>query len=237
MQHYKPTMQQSCSFGVHEKSILLPLLPATILALEEPFLLQWFTQFALLSMFPLLIRDKLLLPYIALYGIFIFVYYSPNGKPDTPKTRFSFHLTSFLIIFVLLLSFVLHVIYLTVNPPKKYPYLLEACGNNRQLHLERSRIDTGVLFFLTIERELDLPYSGRFGNTSSSSLWYELSYLESKGRMKKGDRVWQIALGSGFKCNSAVWRCNRSVKTPVAGGPWEDCIDHYPVNIPEVVKL
>ncbi|GJU65662.1 3-ketoacyl-CoA synthase 6 [Tanacetum coccineum] len=77
----------------------------------------------------------------------------------------------------------------------------------------------------------------RFGNTSSSSLWYELSYLESKGRMKKGDRVWQIALGSGFKCNSAVWRCNRSVKTPVAGGPWEDCIDHYPVNIPEVVKL
>ncbi|KAD4888399.1 hypothetical protein R6Q59_034569 [Mikania micrantha] len=76
----------------------------------------------------------------------------------------------------------------------------------------------------------------RFGNTSSSSLWYELSYIESKGRMKKGDMVWQIALGSGFKCNSAVWRCNRSVETPpVDGGPWEDCIDRYPVQIPEVV--
>ncbi|GFP85344.1 3-ketoacyl-coa synthase 6 [Phtheirospermum japonicum] len=76
----------------------------------------------------------------------------------------------------------------------------------------------------------------RFGNTSSSSLWYELSYIESKGRMKRNDRVWQIAFGSGFKCNSAVWRCNRTIETPVEG-PWADCIDKYPVHIPEVVKL
>ncbi|KAH6834450.1 3-ketoacyl-CoA synthase 6 [Perilla frutescens var. hirtella] len=76
----------------------------------------------------------------------------------------------------------------------------------------------------------------RFGNTSSSSLWYELSYIESKGRMKKGDRVWQIGFGSGFKCNSAVWKCNRTIKTPV-DGPWADCIDKYPVYIPQVVKL
>lgn len=76
----------------------------------------------------------------------------------------------------------------------------------------------------------------RFGNTSSSSLWYEMSYIEAKGRMKKGDRVWQIAFGSGFKCNSAVWKCNRTIKTPT-NGPWQDCIDRYPVHIPEVVKL
>ncbi|KAK1277612.1 3-ketoacyl-CoA synthase 6 [Acorus gramineus] len=76
----------------------------------------------------------------------------------------------------------------------------------------------------------------RFGNTSSSSLWYELNYIESKGRMKKGDRVWQIAFGSGFKCNSAVWKCVRTIKTPV-DGPWADCIHRYPVHIPEIVKL
>eukprot|EP00262_Sarcandra_glabra_P011169 TRINITY_DN268_c0_g3_i1.p1 TRINITY_DN268_c0_g3~~TRINITY_DN268_c0_g3_i1.p1 ORF type:complete len:506 (-),score=18.66 TRINITY_DN268_c0_g3_i1:196-1713(-) len=76
----------------------------------------------------------------------------------------------------------------------------------------------------------------RFGNTSSSSLWYELSYIEAKGRMKKGDRVWQIAFGSGFKCNSAVWKCMRTVRTPT-DGPWADCINRYPVHIPDVVKL
>eukprot|EP00013_Stygamoeba_regulata_P000947 CAMPEP_0177629928 /NCGR_PEP_ID=MMETSP0447-20121125/932_1 /TAXON_ID=0 /ORGANISM="Stygamoeba regulata, Strain BSH-02190019" /LENGTH=492 /DNA_ID=CAMNT_0019131287 /DNA_START=57 /DNA_END=1535 /DNA_ORIENTATION=- len=52
----------------------------------------------------------------------------------------------------------------------------------------------------------------RYGNTSSSSIWYELAYIERMGWMHKGDRVWQIALGSGFKCNSAVWRCLRTVK-------------------------
>ncbi|XP_051148327.1 3-ketoacyl-CoA synthase 6-like [Andrographis paniculata] len=76
----------------------------------------------------------------------------------------------------------------------------------------------------------------RFGNTSSSSVWYELSYIESKGRMKGGDRVWQIAFGSGFKCNSAVWICNRTVTIPVEG-PWADCIDNYPVHIPEVINI
>jgi hypothetical protein len=76
----------------------------------------------------------------------------------------------------------------------------------------------------------------RFGNTSSLSLWYELSYIEAKGRMKKGDRIWQIGFGSGFKCNSAVWKCNRTMKASTDGA-WIDCIDRYPVYIPEVMKL
>lgn len=69
----------------------------------------------------------------------------------------------------------------------------------------------------------------RFGNTSSSSIWYELAYTEAKGRMRKGHRVWQIAFGSGFKCNSAVWQALRTVK-PSPKNPWEDCIDRYPVK-------
>ncbi|PRQ23727.1 putative very-long-chain 3-oxoacyl-CoA synthase [Rosa chinensis] len=70
----------------------------------------------------------------------------------------------------------------------------------------------------------------RFGNTSSSSIWYELAYTEAKGRMQKGNRVWQIAFGSGFKCNSAVWEALHNVK-PSPSGPWEDCIHNYPVQI------
>ena len=29
-------------------------------------------------------------------------------------------------------------------------------------------------------------------------------------RLRRGDRIWQIAFGSGFKCNSAVWQCLRN---------------------------
>nr|XP_043620962.1 3-ketoacyl-CoA synthase 10-like [Erigeron canadensis] len=69
----------------------------------------------------------------------------------------------------------------------------------------------------------------RFGNTSSSSIWYELAYLEAKGRVKRGDRVWQLTFGSGFKCNSAVWKSVRHIKPPTSNNPWLDCIDGYPL--------
>jgi len=47
-----------------------------------------------------------------------------------------------------------------------------------------------------------------FGNTSSSSIWYELEYIQEQQQtnpLKKGDRIMQVAFGSGFKCNSGVW--------------------------------
>lgn len=72
----------------------------------------------------------------------------------------------------------------------------------------------------------------RFGNTSSSSLWYELAYSEAKGRIKKGDRIWQIAFGSGFKCNSSVWRAVRSVNPKKEKNPWMDEIHEFPVDVP-----
>ncbi|CAN1169192.1 3-ketoacyl-CoA synthase 11 [Linum perenne] len=77
----------------------------------------------------------------------------------------------------------------------------------------------------------------RFGNTSSSSLWYELAYTEAKGRVKRGDRVWQIAFGSGFKCNSAVWKALRSVNSGKEKNPWMDEIDEFPVDVPKVAEL
>ncbi|GJV71219.1 3-ketoacyl-CoA synthase 11-like protein [Tanacetum coccineum] len=66
----------------------------------------------------------------------------------------------------------------------------------------------------------------RYGNTSSSSIWYELAYVESKGRVKKGDQAWQIAYGSGFKCNSIVWRTIRTVDHDEYN-PWTDEIDGF----------
>merc|ERR1712096_469426 len=44
-----------------------------------------------------------------------------------------------------------------------------------------------------------------YGNTSSSSIWYEMDYIRKKMGLRNGQRVLQVAFGSGFKCNSAVW--------------------------------
>ncbi|KAG6395171.1 hypothetical protein SASPL_145810 [Salvia splendens] len=77
----------------------------------------------------------------------------------------------------------------------------------------------------------------RFGNTSSSSLWYELAYTEAKGRIRKGDRTWQIAFGSGFKCNSAVWKALRTVDPAKEKNPWMDEIHDFPVEVPRVVAI
>ncbi|XP_073221059.1 3-ketoacyl-CoA synthase 20-like isoform X2 [Cicer arietinum] len=70
----------------------------------------------------------------------------------------------------------------------------------------------------------------RFGNTSSSSIWYELSYCEAKGRIKKGDKIWQMAFGSGFKVNTAVWVALMNVEPKSLKNPWRDEIDDFPVQ-------
>ncbi|XP_048440232.1 3-ketoacyl-CoA synthase 11-like [Pyrus x bretschneideri] len=77
----------------------------------------------------------------------------------------------------------------------------------------------------------------RFGNTSSSSLWYELAYSEAKGRVRKGDRMWQIAFGSGFKCNGSVWKALRTVKPAKEKNPWIDEIHEFPVEVPKMAAL
>jgi len=61
-----------------------------------------------------------------------------------------------------------------------------------------------------------------WGNTSSSSIWYEAEWVERFGNLQVGQRVLQISFGSGFKCNSAVWRALR-VDIAKRGLPIKQC--------------
>ncbi|KAF8668024.1 hypothetical protein HU200_052471 [Digitaria exilis] len=86
----------------------------------------------------------------------------------------------------------------------------------------------------------------RFGNQSAASLWYQLAYHEAKGVVRKGDKVWQLGVGTGLKVNSVVWervgvdeddeddvagvgRDGKSARPVQRRGPWMDCIHRYPV--------
>lgn len=59
------------SFQVHEKSILLATLPITLFFPLDPLLCLWFLQVATFSMLPLLVRDGLLLAFIALNAFYL----------------------------------------------------------------------------------------------------------------------------------------------------------------------
>ncbi|KAJ4777073.1 3-ketoacyl-CoA synthase [Rhynchospora pubera] len=68
----------------------------------------------------------------------------------------------------------------------------------------------------------------RYGNQSSSSMLYQMAYLEAKGKIKKGDRVLQLGIGSGLKCNSLVLECVRDFENDLKANPWGDCLHQYP---------
>ncbi|KAI3952691.1 hypothetical protein MKX01_013653 [Papaver californicum] len=71
----------------------------------------------------------------------------------------------------------------------------------------------------------------RFGNTSSSLVFYELAYFEAKNRMNKGDKTWVLAFGTGFKVCSLILKSLRDSSGNIeADNPWKDCLHRYPLK-------
>jgi len=76
------------------------------------------------------------------------------------------------------------------------------------IHAGGRAVIEGVQENLRLSERHTLPSKATlhdWGNTSSSSIWYEAEWIERFGSLKAGHRILQIAFGSGFKCNSAVW--------------------------------
>lgn len=68
-----------CFLQVHEKSILLALLPVTLLAFDQPVVAAWLPVWAALSMYPLLRKDGLSIAYLACLLLWLAVATPPSS--------------------------------------------------------------------------------------------------------------------------------------------------------------
>ncbi|XP_025109774.1 dolichyl pyrophosphate Man9GlcNAc2 alpha-1,3-glucosyltransferase-like [Pomacea canaliculata] len=106
------------SFHVHEKSILLALVPSCLQVVDQPLAISWFISISSLSMLPLLVKDGLLIPAIATTVLsmeLIRLFFTPlHGKPFVLKLLYTASLIG---------SCLLAVVSQTLTPPPHLPDL------------------------------------------------------------------------------------------------------------------
>lgn len=128
------------SFQVHEKSVLLPLLPMTLslagdggLSKENRAWVGWANVLGSWTMFPLLKRDELRVPYFVLTLLWAYLLglpptstetYRSRASPDDPNAQFELHILTKLLhaaFFAAMLGW--HVLEAFVAPPSGKPDL------------------------------------------------------------------------------------------------------------------
>ncbi|KAN0047446.1 hypothetical protein ACTA71_001828 [Dictyostelium dimigraforme] len=76
------------SFQVHEKTILLVSLPISLLILHHPNTIWWFILVSTFSMFPLLFKDGLVIPYFAIMILYIVIGYQFKNSITRSNNQF-----------------------------------------------------------------------------------------------------------------------------------------------------
>ncbi|KAF9366906.1 Glucosyltransferase-like protein [Mortierella sp. NVP85] len=101
------------SFQVHEKSILVPALPITLLILDEPAEASLFVTLATFTMYPLLGREGLGLQYSVLLGVWIWMTWGTLKNAS--------RIVGLLALLNLFVIGAIHLAELFVPPPERYP--------------------------------------------------------------------------------------------------------------------
>mmetsp|Transcript_16108 Transcript_16108/g.36767 ORF Transcript_16108/g.36767 Transcript_16108/m.36767 type:complete len:334 (+) Transcript_16108:1-1002(+) len=113
-----------CSYQVHEKHILLPLLPASLLASRHPLLFCWLSTAASFSLFPLLKRDGQALPYFLLQLSYLWAGFQLQRELDGRSIYKEWTLLGRCgLVTSLAAMLALHLAEATLPPPERYPDL------------------------------------------------------------------------------------------------------------------
>ncbi|KAK7206435.1 glycosyl transferase [Myxozyma melibiosi] len=107
------------SFQVHEKSVLLPLMPTTLLLVGETDLnvqscIYWINNIAMFSLFPLIRRDGLVMQFFTIFFLWNWLMKSFSKAPK-------YFLGQLVVISSYLAVAALLILELTVPPPAQYP--------------------------------------------------------------------------------------------------------------------
>ncbi|TMW63158.1 hypothetical protein Poli38472_002099 [Pythium oligandrum] len=123
------------SFQVHEKTILLPLLPTSLLWNHNALLVSWFSFLSTFSMYFLLKKDGLIIPYLVLQMLFFCVAVWPALSSSTPLVMEKLpgidakgrptSLTRAYVLASTAALVVLHLAQAVVEPPARYPHIFD----------------------------------------------------------------------------------------------------------------
>ncbi|KAE8741637.1 hypothetical protein FOCC_FOCC012840 [Frankliniella occidentalis] len=119
------------SFQVHEKSILLAAIPVSLIVPSDPFMSMWFTAISSFSMLPLLWKDGLLIPTLALSlfhivatTLMVNVLQSPIQRPQKASDQNLSNVWWWAAFFASMTGcVVLTILSVFVKPPNKLPDL------------------------------------------------------------------------------------------------------------------
>ncbi|KAI9141523.1 glycosyl transferase [Paraphysoderma sedebokerense] len=117
------------AFQVHEKSILLPLLPITLLLakatveqLWDRKFWKWIVNFAVFSMYPLLKKDGQTIPYFCLLSLWNLLLHETSSSSAISQSRLQ-NILSWIMKLTYLTAIAIQTLDAVLIPPKRYPDL------------------------------------------------------------------------------------------------------------------
>jgi len=115
------------SFQVHEKSLLLALVPAAMLVPYDPLMCTWFQVLGAWTMYPLLQKDGLSCAYLICIVGYVRLAWAYSSKMNPIATRDRVQTVRLCIVSLSVFGMiVLHIAEICVSPPARFPHLYPA---------------------------------------------------------------------------------------------------------------